>query len=122
MALTFAEKYNELLESHSKLKQKYDALLAEKSNEMELQGGSGLYIKKDDLDRYLLISKTHPILTRHLFRHFFTIEELTTHSLFGKMSNANRKEQEGGEPLPELNPRKRNAIFGKNVFCYSNVT
>jgi hypothetical protein len=76
----------------------------------ELHPSTGLMIDPDELLKIHHASKTLPILSRHLFRHFFTVEEMTTHSLFGRKCNAIK---DNLPPLPEIDPHRRNAIFGE---------
>jgi len=62
------------------------------------------------LQQKILVSKTLIILARNLFRHFFTVEELKTRSLYGRKSNAVKNDD---AILPELDSRRRDAIISE---------
>jgi hypothetical protein len=61
------------------------------------------------LHQKILVSKTLVILARNLFRHFFTVEELKTRSLYGRKSNAVKND----DILPELDSTRRDAIISE---------
>lgn len=93
----------------------YNKLLAKmKGSEqtVRLVDSSDVRIDKNLLATTKVIARTPCILTRHLFKALYTVEELVTHSLFGKKSNAKAHL----ETLPALDSNKRNAIFGKKQF------
>jgi len=93
------------------LKRKYHELTDESSPHklVELVPGSHLKMKKSELERLKTISKQPTNFARNLFRHFFTFEELSTHSLFGVKCNANRDTP----VLPAIDSVKRDTIMRK---------
>ena len=94
---------------------KYLTLKREKSSshkdKVELIPGSGLHIEKIKLEKMTFAARNECVLVRHLFRYFFTDEEIATHSLFGVKCNALKDQI----PAPEIDSGKRTAIFGKNL-------
>lgn len=66
----------ELAEANEKL-----AGTAEK--QVELQPNSGVFIAEKDLLNYQINTPSYQIFARSLFKHFFTVGELQTHSLYG---------------------------------------
>lgn len=100
------KKYNECLEREKEL-----------GGHVELYPKSGVYLKRDKLNQYVNCAPTFYILARTLFRHFFSLSELKTHSLFGIKCRANLNNSNNDEePLPEINPKIRNAVFGEWFF------
>lgn len=56
-----------------------------------------------------LVSNEPTVTARNLFRRLFTVEELSTHSLFGKKCNANKD----AVPLPRIDQVRSNAVIGR---------
>ncbi len=102
-------KYEALLVKYRELERKYGQVTDKSSKQhlVELVPGSSVWLKKFDLDRIKMISKHPTVLARNLFRHFFTSEELSTHSLFGLKCNANKDTP----VLPAIDDRKRDSII-----------
>lgn len=80
---------------------------------VELMPGAGLKIPVKQLTTFRA-SRNHQILVRNLFRHFFTREQLLTHTLSGKALGAASK----NSVLPELDPNIKNVIFGKTYSIF----
>ncbi len=79
-------------------------------NKVQLVFGSDLLIEKRKLDGMIFAARNHCVLVRNLFRYFFSVEEMAKHSLFGAKCNALKDLV----VLPEIDPVKRNTIFGKH--------
>ena len=107
--------YAELNSQHAELHENYATLLARSPPEVEqveLKPGSGVFLAKSALSAAHVEGKRSNVLARCLFRRLFTDEEMASHTLFGKGSNANRK---AGLPpaLPGLSPRRTEAALCK---------
>lgn len=105
----------EVNSQHAELHENYAALLARSPPEVEqveLKPGSGVFLEKSALSAAHVEGKRSNVLARCLFRRLFTDEEMASHTLFGKGSNANRK---AGLPpaLPGLSPRRTEAALCK---------
>lgn len=70
---------------------------------------TGVKMRKLEAEKIKMMSGNPTILARNLFRHFFSPEVLSAHSLFGKFCNANKSQF----PLPAIDPLRRDAIIGK---------
>lgn len=77
---------------------------------MELWPGTGVNITTTELASIKTMSQQPTILARNLFRRIFTTEELSSHSLFGKTSNANH----AAVILPSIDATRRDAVISKS--------
>ncbi|XP_035716230.1 uncharacterized protein LOC118439221 [Folsomia candida] len=75
--------------------------------QVELYPDSGVFLPSSDLAAIKIASNKPTVLARNLFRRLFSIEEMSSHSLFGKKCNANQ----GQVPLPEIDVGRRNAVI-----------
>lgn len=108
--LLYIVKYNE---SQERLK----VLEKPGKQEVELVEGSGLRMAHEDLEKNKFMAKTPAHLARLLFREFFTLETLATHCLFKRPNKrSDDQDPDDEEELPELDPHKRNTIFGIKIY------
>jgi hypothetical protein len=105
-----------LLKEITELRQRNDMLQASQPEMVELVPGAGLKIPAKQLNTYRA-AKNHQVLIRNLFRHFFTREQLLTHTLSGRGVGVNRN----ANVLPELDPNIKNIIFGKTFIANFNM-
>ncbi|XP_035706236.1 uncharacterized protein LOC110841934 isoform X1 [Folsomia candida] len=103
------EKYDRLKGRHDRLKEKYRELkkLVENSHEVELYEGSGVTLPAAELASIKIMSNKPTTLARNLFRRLFSPEELASHSLNGKICNANQL----APPLPKIDTAKSDAVI-----------
>ncbi|OXA48520.1 uncharacterized protein LOC118436910 [Folsomia candida] len=106
----YEEKYRSLKRKYKDLKKTYKSLQQSTSTEAEIEiyPGSGVTMNAGELASIKLVSNEPTVTARNLFRRLFTVEELSTHSLFGKKCNANKD----AVPLSRIDQVRSNAVIG----------